>query len=111
MFFDRLTKLKELIPHANNFAFNQTTVSHVAQIGVSVEPMSEINQQTPVLEPAAEDFAAFAHKTAENLFNYISSFSRYIPGTTEQVVPLNSVQNWYQTYMRKIEMNPNFWKS
>jgi hypothetical protein len=107
----RLHKLKELIPVASNFAFNQTSISHVAQIGISVEPMSEINQQTPALGPSAEDFAAFALKTAENLFNYVSSFSRYIPGTSEQIVPLNSVQNWYQNYLRKIEINPNFWKS
>lgn len=73
--------------------------------------MSEINQQTPALEQAAEDFTAFALKTAENLFNYLSSFARNVPGSSEQVVALTTVQNWYQTYLRKLQLNPSFWKS
>ena len=108
---DRLTKLKELIPRVQTFAFNQTTASHVAQIGISVESLAEINQQTPAVGQSAEDFAAFALKTAESLFNYLSSFAKYLPGTADQVVPLTAVQNWYQTYLRRLQMNPDFWKS
>ena len=106
----RLSKLKQLMPAVNNFAFNQTQVSHVAQIGISVEAMSEINQQTPALEPSGEDFAAFVLKTAENAFNYVSSFAKVVPGVSEQLVPLSSVQSWYQTYLRKLQLNPDFWK-
>jgi hypothetical protein len=116
----RLTKLREgltnnqdstgLVPY-NNFAFNQIHVSHVAQIGISIEPLTEINQQTPSSNQMAENFTTFTMKTAENLFNYVSSFAKIIPETNEQVVPLMSIQSWYTNYTRKLEMNPNFWRN
>jgi len=96
---------------ANNFAFNQTSVSHVAQIGISIEPLSQINQQLPSSNQLVENFASFTTKTAESLFNYVSSFAKYIPGTNEQAVPLSAIQSWYTNYSRKLELNPNFWRS
>lgn len=95
----------------NNFAFNQTHVSHVAQIGISIEPLTQINQQTPSSNQMVENFTTFTMKTAENLFNYVSSFAKIIPGTNEQVVPLRAIQSWYANYSRKLEINPNFWRS
>lgn len=81
-----------MVQNNNNFAFNQIHVSHVAQIGISVEPLEQINQQTPSLGPPAENFAAFTLKTAENLFNYVSSFAKTFPGSNEAIVPLSTIQ-------------------
>ena len=88
----RLTKLQELVQNKNNFAFNQTLVSHVAQIGISVEPIEQTNQKTPAIGPSIENFASFTLKTAENLFNYASSFAKTLPGTSESLVPLSTIQ-------------------
>ena len=117
----RLTKLRDSLNGKtggdasasllNNFAFNQTHVSHVAQIGISIEPLTEINQQLPSSNPLVENFATFTMKTAENLFNYVSSFAKNIPGTNEQVVPLMAIQSWFTNYSRKLELNPNFWRN
>lgn len=93
------------------FGFNQTAVSHVAQIGISVDPLNDIKGLTPSIAVTNDHMATFATKTAESLFNFVSSFSKNVPGTTEQVVPLTVVQTWYQNYLRKIEMDPNFWKN
>lgn len=81
-----------MVQNGNNFAFNQIHVSHVAQIGISIEPLEQINQQTPSIGPSVENFAAYTLKTAENLFNYVSSFAKVIPGSNESVVPLSSIQ-------------------
>lgn len=40
-----------------------------------------------------------ARLIGENLFNYISSFSRNVLG--EEIVPLKCVQEWYQGFLRK----------
>lgn len=81
-----------MIKNGGNFAFNQTHISTVAQIGISVEPLDQINQQTPSIGPAMENFAAFTLKTAENLVNYVTSFAKNIPGTAEAVVPVSAIQ-------------------
>lgn len=93
------------------FGFNQTAVSHVAQIGISIDPLIDIKDMTPCISLSNDHMATFATKTAENLFNFVSSFSKNVPGTNEQVVPLTVVQTWYQNYLKKIEMNPNFLKN
>jgi len=95
----------------STFLFNQTTISTVAQIGISIEPLSEINQQTPPSNCLAENFSIFTLKTAENIFNYASSFAKSIPGFGDQLVPLSVIQAWYTTYKKKLEINPDFWRS
>ncbi|CAG2107275.1 unnamed protein product, partial [Medioppia subpectinata] len=65
-------------PVATGFGFAQPIVSHVAQIGISTEPLAVISQMTA--DPNANvsqqnNFEEFAIKAAENLFNYCTSFS------------------------------------
>ncbi|CAG2119615.1 unnamed protein product, partial [Medioppia subpectinata] len=83
----KITKLKQLNdlngstagpPVATGFGFAQPIVSHVAQIGISTEPLAAISQMTA--DPNANvsqqnNFEEFAIKAAENLFNYCTSFS------------------------------------
>lgn len=112
----RITKLKTscfgtIGDQPTGFSFLQPIVSHAAQIGISIEPLDQLDQLTPAIVANEDNFATFTIKTAESLFNYASSFAQCLPGSSSQVVPLSTVQQWYQNYTRKLERNPNFWRS
>ena len=51
----------------------------------------------------------------QNFVNYSSSFSvtqaQMSPAPAESFIPLSVVQRWYENFQRRLEMNPNFWKS
>lgn len=98
----------------NGFNFNQSIVPHHAQIGISIEPLSQITQLTPDLgvNPInAESIQRLASNTAQNLLNYAASFAqRVLSNSNDQYVPLSVIYQWYQNFIRKLEQNPNFWK-
>lgn len=103
-------------PHFGAMSHQQ---SHLAQIGVSVEPLSQLAQQTPAPQAAAAQaipaFSEFSTKMAESLFNYTSSFSQtqaqMTPQPEELFVPLSSLKKWYENFQRRLQHNPFFWKS
>ncbi|RUS77733.1 hypothetical protein EGW08_014492 [Elysia chlorotica] len=103
-------------PHFGDVSHQQ---SHLAQIGVSVEPLVQLSQQTPAPQVAASQavptFAEFSTKMAESLFNYASSFAQtqaqMTPQPTEQFVPLSTLNKWYDNFQRRLQQNPFFWKS
>lgn len=113
----------EVFGNDATFGFQQSIVSHVAQIGISIEPLQTINQLSadPSVNPTTsqETFIDFATKTAENLFNYCSSFAQPLrqitsqlnPPNDQQFMPLSVVQQWYSNFTRRLQMNPNFWKN
>ena len=114
---------------ANGLAFdyNQEPVLHVAQVGISVEPIAHVNQMVPVAETAASKanaFAEFINKTVSNLYNYCSSFSRpaselansspFQTGSAlngVHYVPISTIQTWYENYTRRLSNDQNFWKT
>lgn len=118
-----------LIDNNNSMAFNytQAPVIHVAQIGISIEPISSVAHMVPALETAASNvntFTEFINKTIANLYNYCSSFSRPandIMGNpfqnnlnnnnNAQYIPLSSLQTWYENYSRRLSNDQNFWKT
>ncbi|GFO01343.1 protein hikeshi-like [Plakobranchus ocellatus] len=93
--------------------------SHLAQIGISVEPLVQLAQQTPAPQAAAAQavpaFSEFSTKMAENLFNYASSFAQtqaqMMPQPEELFVPLSTLKKWYENFQRRLQHNPFFWKS
>ncbi|KAK3101071.1 hypothetical protein FSP39_000736 [Pinctada imbricata] len=92
--------------------------SHMAQIGISVEPLTTLSQQTPVTSAHVskiDSFVEFSQKMLENFFNYASSFgisqSQMTPNPSETFVPLSTLQNWFQTFERRLQQNPYFWKT
>lgn len=111
-----------------NFNYIQAPVLHVAQIGVSIEPLTMVSQMVPAVETSASkanSFYEFINKTTRNLFNYCSSFSRSAaelvnggsgpfqtgPTGNIQYVPLSTIQTWYENYTRRLSNDENFWKT
>jgi len=94
---------------------NNTT----AQIGISLEPQAQIGDKTPATiseKPSTSTtFVEFTQKMLTNVFNYCSSFARkqceMTPEPNESFVPMSSLQKWYETFQRRMTMDPNFWKS
>ena len=98
-----------------NLALQQ---SHLAQIGISVEPLSQLAQQTPVTttsETSIAPFVEFSTKMLESFFNYASSFAvqqaQMVPNPTETFVPFSTLQKWFENFQRRLQQNPYFWKS
>ena len=92
--------------------------SHLAQIGISVEPLAQLSQQTPATlskSSNVEPFVEFSKTMCENLFNYASSFSQtqaqMVPNPNEMFVPLSKLQQWYENFLRRLQQNPYFWRS
>ncbi|XP_059173031.1 protein OPI10 homolog [Physella acuta] len=93
--------------------------SHLAQIGISVEPLDQLAQQVPASQvnasTSASTFMEFATKMLENFFNFSSSFavtqSQMTPNLSETYVPLSTLKNWFENFQRRLQQNPYFWKS
>lgn len=102
--------------NSNLGIFGVGKISHVAQIGISVEPLNVIEQQAAtVSEAATNSFVEFVQKMLTSFLNYVSSFSvtqqQMTPNPTENFVPLSTIQGWYETFERRLQQNPNFWKA
>lgn len=100
----------------NSGIFGMSKISHVAQVGISVEPLAVLEQQAAMVSAAAANsFVEFAQKMLSNFLNYISSFSvtqsQMTPNPNENFVPLSTIQAWYETFERRLQQNPNFWKT
>ncbi|CAG2179853.1 unnamed protein product [Oppiella nova] len=105
---------------SRGFGFAQPIVSHVAQIGISTEPMAVISQMVsdPNANPTQQNnFDDFAVKAAENLFNYCTSFSNSLqqflnsPLNGQQFIPMSTIQQWYENFTRRLRQNPHFWRN
>ncbi|KAF7400559.1 protein OPI10 [Vespula maculifrons] len=102
--------------NSNLGIFGIGKISHVAQIGISVDPLNVIEQQAAtVSETATNSFIEFVQKMLTSFLNYVSSFSitqpQMTPNPTENFVPLSTIQGWYETFERRLQQNPNFWKA
>ncbi|XP_073425340.1 protein Hikeshi isoform X1 [Dendrobates tinctorius] len=90
----------------------------VAQIGISVELVEQLAQQTPVASAAVstvDSFTQFTQKMLENFYNFASSFAvtqaQMTPNPTEVFIPSNVVVKWYESFQRRLAQNPFFWKT
>lgn len=114
----KISTLKTDAANSANPFGDMAPQSHLAQIGISALPLSELEQQTPAAQAAIstmEPFVEFSKKMCENLFNYVSSFaqtqSQMTPNPTETFVRLSTLQTWYQNFERRLQQNPYFWRS
>ncbi|XP_005105901.1 protein Hikeshi [Aplysia californica] len=92
--------------------------SHQAQIGISVEQLDQIAQQTPATvanAPSVPAFVEFSTKMLESFFNYASSFAashnQIAMSHSETFVPMSTLKNWFENFQRRLQQNPYFWKS
>ena len=117
----KITGLKKSLAGSMNpspFGINQSGIHHHAQIGISIEPLSLISTQSPsaITEPTnTTTFQEFAERTLQNLFNYVASFAvtqaQMTPNPTENYIPMSALRTWYTNFLRKLELNPQFWRS
>lgn len=109
----QLKKLHEMeVSQAIN-VFGSQPISHIAQIGISVEPDNAIAQLVPATTTAQTVFD-FGQKMLENFYNFSSSFAitqaQMVPNPGETYVPLSTLQTWFNNFQRRLQQNPNFWK-
>lgn len=98
----------------NPFASHST---HKAQVGISVERLQDMAQQTPVTNTSPSNvttYTEFAQKMMENFLNFVTSFavtqSQMTPQPSETFIPSSAIEQWYNNTKRKLEANPNWWK-
>nr|XP_047145515.1 protein OPI10 homolog [Hydra vulgaris] len=86
-----------------------------AQVGIAIEPLNEVLQKTPTNTDIStlSSFVEFTQKMMINAFNYCCSFAvqQSQISSNEMFIPISSLQKWYELFQRKLEMDPNFWKS
>jgi len=98
----------------------------VAQLGLSIESLQTIQQQTIFRDQPASTYAAspanlapsdiaqFAQKILQNLFNFAMSFSKPgsfgFGGTITDSIPTETFKKWYSNTESKIQKDPQFWK-
>lgn len=95
--------------------FGQQQSSHLAQIGISVEPLTNIQQSTPSIssEPyRGSRYAEFTQKMLTNFVNYMTSFgitqAEMTPNPNETYLPMSKMQTWYSNFQRRLSQNPDF---
>jgi len=110
-----LKKLHEL-ENSNNplNIFGTQPISHIAQIGVSIESEASVAQMTSAAS-SPTTYLQFGQKMLENFFNFSSSFAvtqaQMLPNPNETFVPLSTLTTWFTNFQRRLEQNPSFWKS
>uniref|UniRef100_A0A669QUA3 Protein Hikeshi n=3 Tax=Phasianus colchicus TaxID=9054 RepID=A0A669QUA3_PHACC len=99
-------------------AMNLPQTPTVAQIGISVELLENLAQQTPVANAAVssvDSFTEFTQKMLDNFYNFASSFAvtqaQMTPNPSEAFIPANVVMKWYENFQRRLTQNPLFWKT
>ncbi|XP_061531367.1 protein Hikeshi [Phycodurus eques] len=103
---------------AHPFGTVASAAPSVAQVGVSVEPLEQLAQQTPVSGAAAstaDTLRLFTQKMLDSLYNFASSFAvtqaQMTPNPSETFVPSRCIVKWYDNFQRRMNQNPNFWKN
>ncbi|XP_031571298.1 protein Hikeshi-like [Actinia tenebrosa] len=115
----KISKAKPEDVVSNPFSLNVQQQDHtMAQIGISIEPLTQLAQQTPVANATPttlNTFVQFTQKMMESFVNYASSFSitqtQMTPNPSESFIPMSVVQKWYLSFERKLACDPNFWKN
>ena len=78
------------------------------KIGVQLEKLQNI--EMAYKEKIQFDInQEFAKRLAKNLYNYLDSFNQNQDQNKNLlVVPLNSLENWYNKFLSKYKIDPNF---
>eukprot|EP01024_Parvocaulis_polyphysoides_P044674 TRINITY_DN41336_c0_g1_i3.p1 TRINITY_DN41336_c0_g1~~TRINITY_DN41336_c0_g1_i3.p1 ORF type:complete len:188 (+),score=20.50 TRINITY_DN41336_c0_g1_i3:32-595(+) len=82
----------------------QSTNQHQAQIGISVEAISELSQKEGSKMAARQEFAK---KVAMDLFRFMESFASGYQGDA-MIVPTNILDRWFIKFEEKFRRDPDF---
>ncbi|KAJ8283084.1 hypothetical protein COCON_G00056030 [Conger conger] len=114
----KISGLKAGVGGEHPFGVMAPQAASVAQVGVSMEPLDQLAQQTPVSNAtvsAIDSFTQFTQKMLESLYNYSSSYAvtqaQMSPNPTETFIPTSSILRWYENFQRRMAQNPGFWKT
>lgn len=91
---------------AAHAASPNTNVSIVITLGVSIEPLANI-QNLQICHRGAEDRLNVAKKIAKDLFNYLQSFDD-TSRSGFMTVPTNVFERWMTRFENKFRVDPNF---
>ena len=90
------------------FALNPNVNIH-SEIKLVIQLKSLQEIETNVLISQETDLQKdYAKKVAQNLFNYLQSFDSNCGANNQLVVPMNSLEKWFDKFNRKYDMDPNF---
>lgn len=113
----QLHKAADTNPFGANFSATNSIQEGMAIIGISVEPLNVLAQQTPALNSTPSmlnNRMEFIMKMLENFVNFTLSFglqqAQMTPNPTETFVPLSVVKKWFDNFQRKVSNDPDFWK-
>eukprot|EP00042_Codosiga_hollandica_P030936 m.183458 g.183458 ORF g.183458 m.183458 type:complete len:208 (-) comp53499_c0_seq1:192-815(-) len=90
------------------------------QIGVAIEPIESLAQQTPAstyTAPTLSDLALFSQKMVEHLYNFAASFTTSQAEAGRQVAmgesffPISALTRWHQTILQRLSYDPYFWRT
>ncbi|EPS43321.1 hypothetical protein H072_2696 [Dactylellina haptotyla CBS 200.50] len=118
----------------DGFGYGSTGEDVTAQLGISVEPITQVQQKLMALPAhlssltnalpiggmlaprpipqtaqgtiARSDIPKLARKIIENAFNYLGSFSSGPPGA--EMVPMREFQSWWNKFERKLAIDSSF---
>lgn len=110
---------------AGDTVLDSGALTSAAILGISIEPLAQVADQSASVAAEASklsDFQQFAQRMLENFFNYASSFAVQIPvpapngpqigsaPSMESIVPLKTVNQWYERFTRQFQADPYFWR-
>ena len=77
-----------------------------AQIGISIEPLAELEHKEGCRLGAKEEFAK---RVALNLYHFLESFNAGTAvGPDQLVVPANFLDRWFVKFQSKFRRDPDF---
>lgn len=116
----KISKPKDAVV-SNMFAGRQMGAidQNSAQIGISFESIIDAEQKTPSTLSAdpstVNSLVEFTQKMLSNVYNYCSSYAKkqveMTPDLSETFIPMSAFQKWYETFQRRMTLDPNFWKA
>uniref|UniRef100_A0A1I7T2W8 DUF775 domain-containing protein n=1 Tax=Caenorhabditis tropicalis TaxID=1561998 RepID=A0A1I7T2W8_9PELO len=90
-----------------------------AQIGINAESLSIIEGRQAADGTQASQqstLVEFADKMIRNLINHTESFTVRLPnpqqgGASQEYIPQSAFQSWYNSFSRRFQANPYFWRA
>eukprot|EP00462_Mataza_sp_D1_P000658 CAMPEP_0175095798 /NCGR_PEP_ID=MMETSP0086_2-20121207/4368_1 /TAXON_ID=136419 /ORGANISM="Unknown Unknown, Strain D1" /LENGTH=232 /DNA_ID=CAMNT_0016369111 /DNA_START=1594 /DNA_END=2292 /DNA_ORIENTATION=+ len=83
------------------------------QLGVSLEPTAIVKELQPSDQKEEEKHMDSAKGIAQDLFNYMQSFSQnsgqFAHLGNVLVLPVNCIDSWFKKFMHKHSIDPFFW--